>query len=120
MREISNQMNTDTNSEKTFHEWAKVELMGHNVMIGLVTEAPIAGVVFLRVDVPERNGLPGFTRFINPSSIYAINPISEAIAIALIGRCSYAPPQIEGPTENSASTHEDDHEDWNDDGEHLF
>lgn len=74
-------------SEKKFHGWAKIELVdGYTVMIGLVTEAPIAGVVFLRVDVPERNGLPGFTKHINPSSIHSISPISEATAASLLAR----------------------------------
>ena len=68
----------------TFNEWAKVELMGHNVIVGKVSEVVLAGGAFLRVDVPAFNGLLKFTRFFSPNAIYGISPLSEEVARALL------------------------------------
>lgn len=67
-----------------FDEWAKVELFGHNVIIGKVSEATLAGGAFLRVDVPAIGSSPAFTRFYSPGAIYGISPISEEIARGLL------------------------------------
>jgi hypothetical protein len=76
---------------KPFDEWAKVELFGHQVIIGQVREATLAGGAFLRVDVPATNGNPPFTRFYGPGAIYSITPVSESVARALL-ETHYAPP----------------------------
>lgn len=60
-----------------FDLWCLVELFGHSKICGHCTEQSIAGTNFLRVDVPETKAKPGFTRFLNHSAIYAINPITE-------------------------------------------
>jgi hypothetical protein len=67
-------------TSKAFDEWALVELFGHQKIVGRVTEASLAGGAFLRVDVPEFNGQPAFTRFFGPGAIYSINPVSESVA----------------------------------------
>jgi hypothetical protein len=59
--------------------WAIVELFGHQKMAGLVTEQSIGVATFLRVDVPATTKQPGFTRLLNPSAIYAINPVTEEV-----------------------------------------
>lgn len=66
--------------------WAIVELMGHQRMAGLVTECTFAGAGMLRVDVPEGEGGAAFTCMISPSAVYAINPVSEAVARAMAQR----------------------------------
>jgi hypothetical protein len=71
-------------TKQKFEEWAKVELFGHNVIIGKVTEATLAGGAFLRVDVPALGNRPEFTRFFGPSAIYAISPITEEVARGLL------------------------------------
>lgn len=71
-------------TNQTFDEWAKVELFGHQVIVGRVTEATLAGGTFLRVDVPAVNGHPAFTRFFGPSAIYCITPVAEQIARDLL------------------------------------
>lgn len=71
-------------SKESFNEWAKVELMGHNVIVGRVSEATLAGGAFLRVDVPAKGPLPGYTKLFNPSAIYGITPVTEAVALALL------------------------------------
>jgi hypothetical protein len=68
---------------ETFSSWALIELFGHNRLAGKCTEQSIAGTNFLRVDVPETNRNPAFTRFLNHSAIYAINPMTEEMARSL-------------------------------------
>jgi hypothetical protein len=76
-----------------FREWAVVELFGHQRLIGMVSEQTVAGQGFLRVDVPETKSQPAFTRLFGPGAIYAINPVSEAIAKLYIERMNQAPIQ---------------------------
>jgi hypothetical protein len=66
-----------------FNEWALVELFGHQKIVGKVSEATLAGGAFIRVDVPEFNKEPAFTRFFGPGAIYSINPLTEEVARAL-------------------------------------
>lgn len=73
-----------------FDQWGIVEILGHKQLAGHITEEVIAGVAFVRIDVPEitrveRDGttvLNAFTRYIGASSIYQIHPTSEEIARA--------------------------------------
>lgn len=66
-------------SENSLKLFAVVELFGHTKMAGLVTEQSIGGATFVRVDVPETKRQVGFTRLLNPSAIYAINPVTEDV-----------------------------------------
>lgn len=68
--------------QQSFESWCIVELMGHQRMAGYVTEATIAGGAFVRVDVPEGEGQAAYSRLLNPSAIYALNPCDEATARA--------------------------------------
>jgi len=65
---------------ETFEIWAIVELFGHAQIAGRVTEQPIAGGTFLRVDVPGTGGQEPFTRFYGASAIYSITPVAEEVA----------------------------------------
>lgn len=78
-------------ANKGFDEWALVELMGHQRIAGRVTEAEIGGCKFVRVDVPESDGRQPLTKFLGPSSIYAITPMSEETAREVAGRIDSAP-----------------------------
>lgn len=73
-------------SEKRgFEEWAMCELFGHQRIAGKVTEQQIGGSSFVRIDVPSRPGKKKefkITKFLNPSAIYSITPVSEAVARA--------------------------------------
>jgi hypothetical protein len=71
--------------------FAIVELLGHQTMAGKITEQTIAGVSFLKIDVPETKYQPAFTRLVNPSSVYAINPITEDIMNEMAARYRKAP-----------------------------
>jgi len=66
----------------TFECWAVVEVMGHRMFSGYVTEQTIGGASFIRVDVPanEDRDLPPFTKILAASSIYAISPCTEETA----------------------------------------
>jgi len=76
-----------------FEEWAKVELMGHQMAVGLVSEAVIAGGAFLRVDIPKTSRTPEHTRFYSPGAVYCISPISEGVARQLAESATSAPVQ---------------------------
>ena len=67
-----------------FEQYAIVELMGRSVIAGMVTEQVIGGQSFVRIDVPEMNGVPAFTKFYGSSAIYCITPTDEATAKAAV------------------------------------
>ena len=92
----------EPDSPPKFDQWAVVELMGRQILAGKVTEEVIAGHGFIRVDVPEvkmydgRNApekiKPAYTRYVNPSSLYALNPCTEEVARAAAASYRVAPP----------------------------
>lgn len=63
-----------------FEQWCVIGLFGHQKLAGLVSEYNIGGASFLRVEIPETSRQPAFTRIINPSSVYDINPVTEDVA----------------------------------------
>lgn len=69
-----------TADTKPFEAFAIIELFGHQRIAGRLTEQTIGGANFLRVDVPEVNGYPGFTKLFTQGAIYAINFVDEAVA----------------------------------------
>lgn len=71
--------------------WAIVELFGHNRMAGKVTEQTVGGSSLVRVDVPDTEASPAFTRLLNVSAIYAINPVTEEVARGYAARLSVKP-----------------------------
>ena len=73
---------TNMSEETKFDQWAIVDVMGHQRFIGRVSEQVVAGQGFIRVDVPKTNGSPAWTKLLGASSIYAITPVSEEIALA--------------------------------------
>jgi hypothetical protein len=73
-------MDENTTKASGFDAWAVVELFGHQRIAGHVTEQQIGGANFLRVDVPESDRGPGFTRFYGAGAIYALTPTTEEVA----------------------------------------
>jgi len=72
---------SDNQQQDTLDVWAVVEVLGHHVYAGRVTETTLAGVAFLRVDIPELpDRAAAFTKYVGGSSIYAITPCTEAVA----------------------------------------
>jgi hypothetical protein len=82
----------DSTTEK-FACWAIVELMGRQKYAGHVVEQTIAGVAFLRLDVPDIPllELPAFTKLFGSQSIYAITPVAEEIARHLAAKLGHTP-----------------------------
>lgn len=75
----------------TFDEWAIVELLGHRRLAGRVREVTLAGAGMLRLDIPATPGHGEQTQYINPSSLYALHPTTEAIATAAAGNFRPSP-----------------------------
>lgn len=71
--------------------WAIVELFGHSRIAGKVTDFSMNGSTFIRVDVPPVEGVQGFSRLLNPSAIYAINPVDEVTATVAAGKIKVQP-----------------------------
>jgi hypothetical protein len=69
-----------------FEQFAIVELMGHSVISGLVSEQVIGGQPFVRVDVPTTQKQLAFTKFFGSGAIYCITPCDEATALIAIDR----------------------------------
>lgn len=74
-----------------FDQWAIVEIMGHQVYAGRVTEQVVGGTSFVRVDVPDVEDQPGFSKLFGASAIYAITPASEQVARLVAQRHGQTP-----------------------------
>ena len=107
------------NTEQSFDQFCIVEIMGRQVIAGRVTEQTIGGTAFLRVDVPECDGHPAFTRFYGSGAIYAMTPVSEEVAILALKRFRPKPVTIYVPElqmlEEKTHPDDDDYDDESDD-----
>ncbi len=63
-----------------FEQWCILEIMGHQTYAGLVTEQTLGGASFVRIDVPESEGIPAFSKCFGAASIYCITPVTEEVA----------------------------------------
>lgn len=73
----------DEQQSQPFDHWCIVELMGHQRIAGRVTEVNLFGSALMRVDVPEVENAPGFSKFFGANAIYAITPVEERVARAM-------------------------------------
>ena len=60
LHEKEETVNTET--QQKLEAWAIVELFGHTRIAGHVSKFVIGGASFMRVDVPEVENVPAFTR----------------------------------------------------------
>lgn len=60
-----------------FGTWAVVELFGHTVLAGYVSDCQIGDATFIRVDVPDIPNSDGFTKLFSAGAIYAMTPCTE-------------------------------------------
>jgi len=79
-----------------FEQWAILEIMGHDRYAGLVTEQAIGGCAFVRVDVPEVDDLPAFTKLFGQGSIFSITPVAREVAIEAVKRFRSRPITVAG------------------------
>ncbi len=77
-----------------FEAWAIIELFGHQRIAGLVTEQTIGGCQFVRVDVPEVEGNPSFTKLFGQGAIYAMTFVDKQIAHAAVANMRVRPVSI--------------------------
>ena len=120
-------MNTET--KQTFDAWCLVELFGHTKIAGRCTEQNVAGTNFLRVDVPETDKQPAFSKLFGAGAIYAINPVDEETAKLFVKQINAGPLTVweaesfikkindaKSQLPTSTSSHEElNDEDWEDD-----
>lgn len=64
-------------SEELAAQWGILELMGHKVVAGLLSNI---GHPLVRIDVPETTARGAFTQFYGQDAIYAITLTSEEVA----------------------------------------
>jgi hypothetical protein len=100
------------NQSQSFDSWAIVELFGHNVIAGRVSEQTIGGASFVRVDVPEIDDQPEFTKFFGGAAIYAITPTGEAEVRAACERLRVRPVKPYVIPDLSLPSPKDDGDDW--------
>jgi nucleotide-binding universal stress UspA family protein len=121
----------DSQANEKFEGWCIVELMGHNVIAGYVTEQVMGGAAMLRVDVPAipDETRQAFTKFFAPSAIYGITPTSEEHARTAAERIRARPidlwivpnpkPQlvarVADPEQEEIDAEAADNHDWDDD-----
>lgn len=83
------------NTTSKFDTWALVEIMGHQKAAGRVTEAPVAGGVMLRIDIPKDADSQEFiTQYVNTTSIFRLTPTTEEVVRAALTRYEWKPPQL--------------------------
>jgi hypothetical protein len=76
---------------KTFSQWAVVEIMGHQSVVGRCSEEQIAGATLLRVDVPDGESFT--TQYVGGGSIYRLRVVSEEVGRRLsANRRDHVPP----------------------------
>lgn len=63
-----------------FRHWCIVELFGHQIIAGEVSDQAIGGETFIRVDVPAIEGRESYTKLYGKGAIYAITPCTEETA----------------------------------------
>lgn len=70
---------------------AIIELFGHTKMAGNITSIVVGSSAFFRVEVPKTSKQEAFTRILNPAAIYAINPCTEEVMIAMANSFNFTP-----------------------------
>lgn len=76
-----------------FECWGLVELMGRTRLAGKISEQTIGGCAFIRLDVPELEGVPGYTRLFTQSAIYGLTILTEPLAVQLAATLRAKPVQ---------------------------
>jgi hypothetical protein len=112
-----------TDAHTPIEGWAIVELFGHNKIAGYVTTAIIGTSAMLRIDIPEVEEAPAYTRFYGPGAIYSLTLVTEEIARAALKAIRpaavtvYIPRQI-APSAGYGSYYDADDGDEDDEDNH--
>lgn len=84
-------------SEPNAQLWAVIELFGHQVIAGAVTKVEPFGSPMVQVDVPATDSQPAFSKLLNPSAIYGITYVSEAVALSAAREVQHKPVKVYVP-----------------------
>lgn len=76
---------------ETFKSWGLLELFGHQRLAGELSEQTIGGCHFIRIDVPEVDDQPKYTRYFTQGAIYGMTPMAESTARKLANYLRAAP-----------------------------
>jgi hypothetical protein len=71
-------------NENSFKHWCILELFGHQMSAGMVSEQNLGGASFVRVDVPAAGNKPAYTKLYHHNAIYAITPTDEETARRMV------------------------------------
>jgi len=78
-------------TDQKLDTWAVVELFGHQKIAGKLSEHNLGAAVMVRVTVPKTEFHPEYDRLLNPSAIYAINPMEESLVRTFAQRLNLSP-----------------------------
>jgi len=87
----------ETTTQEPTAQWAVVELFGHQVIVGEMSETEVAGHGFIRIDVPETGDAPALTKLYGPKAIYSITYVSEEVAATLLQEVRPKPVNVYSP-----------------------
>lgn len=79
--------------KKESERWAIIDLFGHTRLAGRVSEVQQFGTSMCRIEVPEVDGRPGFTRDVGGAAIFGMTDVSEDLAVAFTRAQRTAPVQ---------------------------
>ena len=80
--------------DQGFAAWCLIELFGHSRLAGYLSEQQIGGQTFIRVDVPETESAPAYSKFYGAAAIYSFTPVDEEIARGMAERLNERPISI--------------------------
>lgn len=92
-------------TEEKQGKWAIIELMGHNVIAGYVTEESGFGTALMRVDVPATSICGAYTKLLGTGSIYAVTFVSEEVARTVAESRKQNPVRVYAPELVSVQEH---------------
>lgn len=96
--------------------WARVELLGHRTLYGVVSEDVQFGATMIRIEVPDwvRVGVVGIKgpTWIRPESLYQLTPVTEEKVRSMC--LPYYRPELSAPAPAEAASEVGD-----DDGDDL-
>lgn len=80
-------------NQDKFEAWGLLELFGHQRLAGMLTEQTIGGCHFIRIDVPEVDGVQSYTRFFTNGAIYGMTITTKEVACGLAANLRARPVQ---------------------------
>ena len=61
------------------------------IFVSTLAEQTVISASFIRIDVPETKVQPSFTKLLNPSAIYAINPVTPEVMHEMVQQMEVKP-----------------------------